>query len=134
MPISVLHRTAACLMAKKKSRRKSSPAAHRSPAARPNGTWLRRPSAISPLETARLIDGCRSRSEAAAREVFDRYLVRLTALARARISPKLAARFDADDVVMSAYRSFFVGLREDAFVVENGRDLWQLLVQITLRK
>jgi hypothetical protein len=51
------------------------------------------PAPRSPLETARLLDGCRRESDVAAREVFDRYLVRLTALARTRISaPRRAIR------------------------------------------
>jgi eukaryotic-like serine/threonine-protein kinase len=118
----------------KKSRAKSSRTTNSDRVARPESVWSKRRPATNPLETTRLLDDCRIGNEAAAREVFDRYLVRLTALARSRISPKLAARFDADDVVMSAYRSFFVGLRDDAFVVDNGHELWQLLVQITLRK
>jgi RNA polymerase sigma factor (sigma-70 family) len=59
---------------------------------------------------------------------------RLTALARSRVSRKLAARFDADDVVMSAYRSFFISLRDRGFSIAEEAELWQLLVQITLRK
>src|SRR5262245_47893734 len=70
-----------------------------------------------PLDTARLMDRCRAGSQSAAHEVFGHYLARLTALARTRISPRLASRFDADDVVMSAYRSFFVGLRDGDFSV-----------------
>ena len=38
--------------------------------------------------------------QAAAREIFERYVDRLTRLARARLSAKLAARLDPDDVVM----------------------------------
>lgn len=73
-------------------------------------------------------------SEDAATLIFARYMNRLTALARTRLSPRLTSRFDADDVVMSAYRSFFIGLRERSFVIASENDLWQLLAQITLRK
>lgn len=127
-------------MAKKKIRPKASLAEQpgqmmrQRRVARPKTGRSQRQSIASPLETARLLDGCRCGDEAASRQLFDRYLVRLTALARTRISPKLATRFDADDVVMSAYRSFFVGLRNEALVVENSRDLWQILLQVTLRK
>ncbi len=44
----------------------------------------------------------------AAEAIFARYANRLLALARSRLSPKLARRVDADDVVQSTYRSFFV--------------------------
>lgn len=70
----------------------------------------------------------------AADEIFHRYVQRLTQLARSRLSARLAARLDPDDVVMSAYRSFFVGARDGRFLVERGGDLWRLLVEITLHK
>jgi RNA polymerase sigma factor (sigma-70 family) len=66
--------------------------------------------------------------------VFQRYAARLTALARSRLSKKLSARLDADDIVMSAYRSFFVRAQQGAFTLERGGDLWRLLVEITLHK
>jgi tRNA A-37 threonylcarbamoyl transferase component Bud32/DNA-directed RNA polymerase specialized sigma24 family protein len=59
---------------------------------------------------------------------------RLTRLARVRLSAKLAARLDADDVVMSAYRSFFVGARDGRFSLKESGDLWRLLAEITIHK
>jgi eukaryotic-like serine/threonine-protein kinase len=85
-------------------------------------------------QTARLIEQCRKGDTAAEEVIFARYVNRLTALARSRLSRRLAARFDPSDVVMSAYRSFFIGLRERGFVISNDAELWQLLLQITLRK
>src|SRR6185503_554862 len=79
---------------------------------------------------ARFING----EEDAAAELFDRYLHRLTALARSRLSARLAARVDADDVVMSAYRSLFIGGRDGRFSLSHPGDLWRLLVEITLHK
>jgi RNA polymerase sigma factor (sigma-70 family) len=67
-------------------------------------------------------------------ELFHRYLNRLTQLARSRLSPRLAQRVDAEDVVLSAYRSFFVGARDGRFSLQRSGDLWRLLVAITLRK
>ena len=94
----------------------------------------RAPSARAARKTAELLEKCRCGDQAAAAAIFTRYVDRLTALARTRLSPRLAARLDADDIVMSAYRSFFVGLNERGFSATDGDDLWQLLVQITLRK
>jgi len=82
----------------------------------------------------RLLDRLQAGDERAADEVFHRYVDRLTALARSRLSQRLAARLDADDVVMSAYRSFFVRAKQGAFVLSAGGDLWRLLVEITLHK
>jgi DNA-directed RNA polymerase specialized sigma24 family protein len=59
----------------------------------------------------------------AATEIFDRYVARLMELARRRISPKLGRRVDPDDVVQSAYRSFFVHARESRFALERAGDL-----------
>ncbi len=70
----------------------------------------------------------------AADEIFERYAQRLTALARARLSARLASRTEPEDVVMSAWRSFFVGAREGRFALSRSGDLWRLLVEITLHK
>jgi RNA polymerase sigma factor (sigma-70 family) len=72
--------------------------------------------------------------EAAAEELFCRYAGRLTALARSRLSRALAARVDAEDVVQSAYRSFFLLAAEGEVLLRASGDLWRLLVRITLRK
>jgi RNA polymerase sigma-70 factor (ECF subfamily) len=70
----------------------------------------------------------------AAGEILDRYTTRLIGLARKRLSPKLARRIDPEDVVQSAYRSFFRAAdRASLHVNENG-DLWRLLAAITLNK
>ena len=49
--------------------------------------------------------------EKAADDLFDRFVDRLTALARDRRSPKLARRVDPEDIVQSAFRSFFRNAR-----------------------
>ncbi len=70
----------------------------------------------------------------AAEALFRRYADRLIALARTRLSPKLAHRIDPEDVVQSAYRSFFAGAREGQYTLQRGGDLWRLLAAITLHK
>src|SRR5205085_4152245 len=72
--------------------------------------------------------------EAAAEELFRRYAGRLTALARSRLSRALATRVDAEDVVQSAYRSFFLLAHDGEVLLRESGDLWRLLVRITLRK
>jgi tRNA A-37 threonylcarbamoyl transferase component Bud32/DNA-directed RNA polymerase specialized sigma24 family protein len=76
----------------------------------------------------------RCHDEAAAEELFHRYSARLTALARSRLSHSLATRVDAEDVVQSAYRSFFLLARDGEVLLRESGDLWRLLVRITLRK
>ncbi len=85
-------------------------------------------------DTSELVARFRTGDSTAADVLFERYTVRLTALARARMSRKLAARIDPEDIMMSAYRSFFIGAREGRFSFSEGGELWRLLVTITLRK
>jgi RNA polymerase sigma factor (sigma-70 family) len=88
------------------------------------------------LETSstQLLAACEAGDELAAAAVFDRYVARLTWLARSRLAAKLRDRVDAEDVVHSAYRSFFVAARQGRFSLSRSGDLWRLLVKITLRK
>ena len=76
----------------------------------------------------------RQGNQEAAAALFRRYAAQLVALARGRLSAKLAQRIDPEDVVQSAYRSFFADTREGRYQLERGGDLWQLLVAITLHK
>src|SRR4051794_17908807 len=82
--------------------------------------------------TVELLARWREGDHQAEEELFSRYTTQLVALARSRLSPKLAGRVDAEDVVQSAYRSFF--LAADRFVIQRSGDLWRLLAKITLRK
>ena len=66
--------------------------------------------------------------------MFERYFARLTALVRGRLGAKLRARVDADDVAMSAYRSFFVRAAAGQFELAETGDLWRLLARMALHK
>jgi RNA polymerase sigma-70 factor (ECF subfamily) len=81
-----------------------------------------------------LVARWRGGDQLAAGELFHRYAAQLIALARTRLSAKLAPRIDPEDVVQSAYRSFFHGTRDGRYDIRRGGDLWQLLVVITLHK
>jgi RNA polymerase sigma-70 factor (ECF subfamily) len=70
----------------------------------------------------------------AAGELFRRYADRLLALARSRLSQWLTRHIDPEDVVQSAYRSFFTGARAGRYALERSGDLWRLLVAITVHK
>ncbi len=58
--------------------------------------------------TSSLLARWREGDQQAEEELFSRYTTQAGALARSRLSPKLAGRIDAEDVVQSAYRSFFL--------------------------
>ena len=87
-----------------------------------------------PEDSRELLERYQRGDATAADVIFDRYTNRLLALARSRLSPKLARRVDADDVVQSTYRSFFAHAREGEFVAAGDGDLWRLLAAITLHK
>jgi RNA polymerase sigma factor (sigma-70 family) len=81
-----------------------------------------------------LLERYRAGDDPAADALFTRYFERLTALARSRLAPRLACRTDPEDIVLSVYRSFFVGARAGRFTLSRGGDLWRLLASITKHK
>jgi RNA polymerase sigma-70 factor (ECF subfamily) len=81
-----------------------------------------------------LMSGLRDGEDGAARKVFERYTRQLVGLARQRLNERLAGKVDAEDVVQSAYKSFFVRQRAGQIDVGNWSSLWGLLTVITLRK
>jgi RNA polymerase sigma-70 factor (ECF subfamily) len=85
-------------------------------------------------DSAELVARWQAGDQQAATELVGRFTERLLALARSQLSEKLARRVDAEDVLQSAYRSFFAGARADRYVVQRSGDLWQLLAAITLHK
>src|SRR5262249_13318250 len=72
--------------------------------------------------------------ESAARQIFDRYAERLLALARRRISQRLASRVDPEDVVQSVFRTFFDRAKAGQFQIEDPNDICKLLARITVHK
>ena len=89
---------------------------------------------MDPQESVQLLNRWREGDESAAAELFDRYVNRLTALARKRLSARMQRRVEAEDVVQSAYRSFFVKAGDGRYTLEHSGDLWRLLATITISK
>ncbi|TXT33426.1 MAG: DNA-directed RNA polymerase subunit sigma24 [Planctomycetota bacterium] len=67
-------------------------------------------------------------------EVVRRYSERLLAFARTKLPANLARRVDPEDVVQSAYRSFFRRLKQGEFQFDEDHNVWQLLAAITFCK
>jgi RNA polymerase sigma-70 factor (ECF subfamily) len=84
--------------------------------------------------SAELMAQWRDGDQDAAAVLFQRYAERLLALARSRLAPCLARHVDPEDVVQSAYRSFFTGARAGRYDLGRSGDMWRLLVAITLHK
>lgn len=89
------------------------------------------PDASPDLELA---DQYRAGSDSAAKALVDRYCGQLMRLAKRRIGQRLAGRFDPEDVLQSAFRTFFVHLKDGDFSFEHADDLFKLLVRLTVRK
>jgi RNA polymerase sigma-70 factor (ECF subfamily) len=76
----------------------------------------------------------RDGEEAAATALYLRYARRLRALAAKRTGAAFAGRFDADDVVQAVFRTFFLGVRNKAYDVPPGGEIWGLLLVLALNK
>jgi DNA-directed RNA polymerase specialized sigma24 family protein len=66
--------------------------------------------------------------------LFERYAHRLVALAAARLDARLRAKVDAEDVVMSVFRTLCRRAAAGEFLTAEEGGLWALLVRITLCK
>jgi RNA polymerase sigma-70 factor (ECF subfamily) len=90
---------------------------------------------MSPTDSfAALMGRLRSGEDEAAREVFVRFATRLAGLARKHLDARLAVKVDPEDVVQSAYKSFFIRQRDGELDVGTWDGLWGILTLITLRK
>jgi len=76
----------------------------------------------------------RARDGATAREVYQRFTRQLIALARRQFGARLQHKVDPEDVVQSAYKSFFRRFDAGKIAVGSWNGLWGLLTLITLRK
>lgn len=81
-----------------------------------------------------LLSAWKEGDQSAASILYERYQARLMALVRSRQSNKLARRIDPEDIVLSAYRSFFVASRSGRLGSGSDDDLWPLLTTFVLRK
>jgi RNA polymerase sigma-70 factor (ECF subfamily) len=82
----------------------------------------------------KLLERLRQGDSRAAEEIYNRFANRLIALAGTRLDERMRRKVDPDDVVMSAFRSFYRRASAGQFAVDNWDSLWSLLVQFTLRK
>ena len=89
---------------------------------------------MSSLSSQELLQLYQDGESEAATVLFDEYANRLLALARKRIGSRISRRIDAEDVVQSAYRSFFAHAKNEEYQLKKAGDLWRLLASITLHK
>ena len=90
---------------------------------------------VNEPSSAALISKLRDGDEEAATQLWDRFFAQLLVLTRARLQPSSRAMSDEEDIVVSAMKSFCIGLRDGRFPeLSNRESLWRLLLTITLRK
>src|SRR5262249_27641551 len=92
------------------------------------------PMATPMLDDRELVKMFRAGSAAAPPDLFDRYCERLMKLAKRRIGQRMTSRVDPEDVIQSAFRTFFVRVRNDQFTFHGENDLFKLLVRLTVHK
>jgi RNA polymerase sigma-70 factor (ECF subfamily) len=68
------------------------------------------------------------------RAALERFTRRLIGLARNHLDARLLHKIDPEDIVQSAYKSFFLRYGEETLAAEGWDGLWGLLTRITLRK
>jgi RNA polymerase sigma-70 factor (ECF subfamily) len=89
---------------------------------------------MGPEQTDAWSDRLQRADPAAAAEVFDRYARRLVRVAQQHLGRRVAGRLDGDDVVQSAFRTFFRRGQLGEFRIDTSAQLWRLLVKITVLK
>ena len=85
-------------------------------------------------DSVRLLQELKEGNEEAAQVLFDRYVQRLVALARSRLSARMRRRVEPEDIVQSVCRSFFRHAQEGAYTLPEKKSLWSLLAAITINK
>ena len=81
-----------------------------------------------------LVDRWKSGSQAAANELYQRYAQRLCQQVERRIGRHLQGRLEPNDILQSAFRTFFRRAANGEFAIDHTGELWNLLVTITLNK
>ncbi len=90
--------------------------------------------AVASDEVRELVERWRQGDEQAARLLHDRYWHSLYDYARQQLDRRLSSRVSEEDVLQSAFRSFFRRVAEGQYELVGSNALWQLLKKITLNK
>ena len=81
------------------------------------------------------LEGLQAGEERAGQELFEQYFEQLVRLARKKLDGSARREADEEDVALSAFKSFFLGVEHGRYPRLRDRgDLWRLLVTITEHK
>jgi RNA polymerase sigma-70 factor, ECF subfamily len=81
-----------------------------------------------------LLRRIRQGDQAAERALFERYYARLVSYVRRKMYPQLQQVAPPSDIAQSAMKSVLLGIPIRQFSLDEGQNLWPLLVTITLNK
>jgi RNA polymerase sigma-70 factor (ECF subfamily) len=70
----------------------------------------------------------------AAAAIFHRFAQRLAAVARGHLHSRLRQKVDPEDVLQSAYKSFFRRQADGSLAPSDWHELWNFLTVLTIRK
>ncbi|HMO16111.1 MAG TPA: sigma-70 family RNA polymerase sigma factor [Pirellulaceae bacterium] len=82
----------------------------------------------------RLLEQIQQGDQLAAQEIFSRYSQRLLTTAHKRLAGLFASRVDPEDIVQSTFKSFFRRAGNGGYLAPEAGDLFNLLVNIAMRK
>lgn len=100
----------------------------------PNKTKLHSMNHNSESNATEWVAQWRRGDEQAAQKLYDQYAERLARLAASNMEARLKRRLSEDDIVQSVFHSFFNRTADQRISIENSRELWNLLVTMTLAK
>lgn len=93
------------------------------------------PPHLSPDCVADWVQSLRAGDEAATRRLWEQYFASLATLAHRKLYSEVRRTYDGEDAALSAFNSFLNGLRNGRFPdLADPRDLWSILLTITIRK
>src|SRR5947209_13055881 len=87
-----------------------------------------------PDSFAEFVARLHSKDDLAAQQLFARFTCQLIGVALRHIDARLRHKVDPEDVVQSAYKSFFVRYGPENLDLAGWNSLWGLLALITVRK
>ncbi len=96
-------------------------------------TESRKSTPAPPCDEA-LLAAYRDGDQTAAEMLFQRYYARLVSLARSQMGYTLRQLEESSDVAMSVFESVFQRGRENRIYLDPNKNLWPLLVKITINK
>lgn len=89
---------------------------------------------MSQPEEAIWLESVVQRQDGYESETVARFADRLLRLAQSRMPARLRRRVDPEDIIQSAFRSFFARNEDGQFEFQEFPDVWKLLAAITFKK